>query len=479
MKPQGSAQQTAEHAHGRAAGPPPNVLYLHCHDLGRHCSAYGHPVPTPALEALAAGGVTYRNAFCVSPTCSPSRAALLTGQPPHRCGQWGLSNRGDPLRRVDHHLAGFLGDAGYRTALLGVQHVVGHEAELPYDHIAPEAVGYAVGEKEAENLAAPVADRAVAWLEEHGRGDAPWFLDAGTLETHTGAWRFLGDDEPDQAEVDRTRPPLLVPDTPGARRWYARHRAMARRMDAAVGRVLAALDRLGLAETTLVVFTTDHGIGLPTAKCNLTDAGLEVSLILRGPGFRGGHTRWPVVTHLDVFPTVCAAAGLTPPAWLEGSPLQALEAPGAGTGPEALHKATFGEVNRHGGPQPSRSVRTGRHKLIRRWHGPEELAFNTDGRDTKAEMLAAGWPQRMPAGRPGPGGSTDLLFDLALDPTERRDLSGDPGSAATLARLRGLLQRRMQRTDDPLLRGPDALPAPRGRTPASPDAAPAPVAAHA
>src|SRR5680860_1807744 len=100
-----------------------NVIYLHSHDTGRHVQPYGYGVSTPNLQWLAEEGVLFRQAFNAAPTCSPSRAALLTGQSPHAAGMLGLAHRGFRLSDPSQHLATVLRDGGYRTALLGVQHV--------------------------------------------------------------------------------------------------------------------------------------------------------------------------------------------------------------------------------------------------------------------------------------------------------------------------------------------------------------------
>ena len=447
----------------------PNVLYLHSHDTGRHIAPYGYDVPTPHLLDLAGRGVTFRNAFCVSPTCSPARAGLLTGQWPHQCGQWGLCNRGYPLEHPERHLAHTLNRAGYRTCLMGVQHVSDDEAATGYAHIAPEVVGYHWGGRNDATDAAAVAGRVASWLDDHGRSAGPWFIDAGMIQTHTGAWPLVPDEAvPSAAEVNRARPPAIVPDTEEARHWYAMHRVMARQLDDGVGRILARLDALGLRDDTLVIFTTDHGLGLPTAKCNLTDAGLEVALILHGPGgFEGGRTLHPMVDHLDLYPTVCDLADIERPGWLEGRPLQPLVRGEV----DRLHDALFSEINVHGGPQPERSVRTERHRLVRRWSTTQQVKHNCDPKPVRDHMAAAGWPERMPPGRPARGGANDLLFDLQLDPTHRVDRSGDPPYADAYADLTGRLERWMRRTNDPLLQGAGSTPGPRPfESPPRPDA---------
>src|SRR6516164_6227832 len=96
---------------------PPNILYLHSHDSGRYLSPYGHAVPTPNLRRLAAEGVIFRRAFSAAPTCSPSRAALLTGQCPHQNGILGLAHRGFSMTDYRHHMLHTLRGAGYLSVL--------------------------------------------------------------------------------------------------------------------------------------------------------------------------------------------------------------------------------------------------------------------------------------------------------------------------------------------------------------------------
>lgn len=107
----------------------PNIVYLNSHDTGRYVAPYGHAVATPRIQQLAEEGVLFRRAFSASPTCSPSRAALLTGRYPHEVGMLGLSHRGFSLRDPREHLCHALRDAGYRTALAGIQHVAREAAE--------------------------------------------------------------------------------------------------------------------------------------------------------------------------------------------------------------------------------------------------------------------------------------------------------------------------------------------------------------
>ena len=83
----------------------PNILYIHSHDTGRYVQPYGHAIPTPHIQRLAEEGVLFRKAFCAAPTCSPSRASLLTGQHAHNSGMLGLAHRGFKLNDYKQHLA--------------------------------------------------------------------------------------------------------------------------------------------------------------------------------------------------------------------------------------------------------------------------------------------------------------------------------------------------------------------------------------
>ena len=104
--------------------PALNIIYIHSHDTGRYVQPYGHAIPTPHIQQLAEEGVLFRQAFCANPTCSPSRASLLTGQWAHSCGMTGLVNRGWTLPNPERLLTHTLQKAGYTTAMAGFQHVV-------------------------------------------------------------------------------------------------------------------------------------------------------------------------------------------------------------------------------------------------------------------------------------------------------------------------------------------------------------------
>ena len=418
----------------------PNILYLHSHDTGRYIQPYGHAVPTPHLQRLAEQGVLFRQAFCAAPTCSPSRAALLTGQSAHSSGMIGLAHRGFALHDYGQHLVHTLRGVGYHSALIGVQHIAQDASLIGYDEVVPP------GGPDAPTRAATAA----RWLAQPP--SQPFFLSVGFIETH----RDFPEPGPDDDPRFCLRPAPL-PDTPETRRDMASFRASARTLDQSVGRVLGALDDTGLATSTLVICTTDHGIAFPGMKCNLTDHGIGVMLILRGPGgFVGGRVCDAVVSHIDVFPTVCELLDIERPPWLQGKSILPIIRGEV----EEVNEAIFAEVSYHAAHEPQRAVRTRRWKYIRRYGDRTTPVLpNCDDGPSKDVWLRHGWHERpLPA---------EQLYDLVFDPNETNNVVDEASLSGVLSEMRGRLNDWMRATDDPLLTG--HVPAPPGAKVNDPD----------
>ena len=410
----------------------PNLVYLHSHDTGRMIQPYGYAVPTPNLQRLADEGVLMRRAYCAAPTCSPSRAALLTGQCAHSSGMLGLAHRGFRMADRRQHLVHTLAAAGYTTILAGTQHVAKHDDEIGYHRVLTPAT----------DAAADVAPGAAAFLR--GKPQEPFFLDVGFSETHRDF-----PDAPDAA-ARYVIPPTPLPDTSATRRDMAGFIASARDLDDGIGTVLAALDEAGLAESTLVIYTTDHGPAFPNMKCNLTDHGIGVGLILRGPGgFEGGRVCDAMLSHIDIFPTLCDLLDIPTPSWVQGTSFL----PVIRGERDEINEAVFAEVTYHAAYEPQRAVRTQRYKYIRRYGDRRTpILPNIDDSDSKECWLAQGWADRRVA--------PEQLYDLVFDPQERCNLIDHPEAAAVAADLRARLDAWMQATGDPLTAG--QVPAPSG-----------------
>lgn len=406
----------------------PNILYIHSHDTGRFVQPYGFQVPTPNIQMLADQGVLFREAFCAAPTCSGSRASLLTGLHCHNNGMLGLAHRGWELNDYGQHWVHALRRGGYRSTMIGEQHVSVDPGVIGYDEVVD------VDSNHAEN----VAPLTIECLREAPRGD-PWFLSVGFFETHR-------DFAPPASVRDTlySLPPTNLPDVAAVRRDVAAFKASARSLDHGIGAVLHALHDFGLVENTLVICTTDHGIAFPNSKATLFDRGIGVMMIVRGPGgFSGGKVIDAPVSHLDVYPTLCELADVQAPEWLQGDSLMPLVRGET----DSLHEAIFAETTFHAAYQPHRAVRTERWKYIRRFDDyPHPVLANCDDSASKDLWVAAGWGERTVP--------EEQLYDLVLDPAEGQSLAEDPSCAEPLAELRERLDAWMVETDDPLLRGP-------------------------
>src|SRR3954451_18492119 len=220
----------------------PNILYLHSHDTGRYIQPYGYPVRTPNLQKLAEESVLFRQAFDAAPTCSPSRAALLTGRCPHNNGMLGLAHRGFKLNDYRQHLLHWLRPHDYRSTLIGVQHIAKDPSVIGYDEIIPTK----------SVKVADVAPAAVRFLQ--GSPKQPFFLDVGFHETHREFPRPGA-----KHDARYTEPPSLIADTRETREDMASFATSAEVLDGGVGAVLNALEASGLAQNTIVISTTDHG----------------------------------------------------------------------------------------------------------------------------------------------------------------------------------------------------------------------------
>lgn len=427
----------------------PNILYLHCHDAGRYLQPFGHAIATPSLQRLAEQGTLFRQAFTNSPTCSPSRACLLTGRYAHVSGMLGLAHRGFRLNDYKQHVIHTLHEAGYTSALAGMQHVAKSQG------LSAQDIGYDRILTENPHDTVPT-NAAIDFLyEEH---EKPFFLSVGYFAPHRGKVAH----RPDQSfpafgpalDERYVRPPAPFPDNPQTRRDAAEYAASMTTTDLCMGRVLEALDRTGLADNTLVIATTDHGIAFPDMKCRLTDHGMGVFLILRGPSgsaFSGGGVVDAMAQHLDIVPTICEEVGINAPADLPGKPLQPLASGEA----DRIHEEIFAEVNFHAALEPMRAVRTERYKYIRHYQqDPWRVLPNCDDGLTKTFWTENAWGEQSLPG--------EMLFDLMFDPNEAGNLAGDERHAETLDAMRERLDRWMQATDDPLLAQGGRLSIPKG-----------------
>ncbi len=424
-----------------AGAPRPNIIYIHSHDSGRFLSPYGHAADTPHIYKLATEGILFRQAFSGAPTCSPSRACIATGQSAHEAGMLGLVNMGFKMPDYSHHLCHTFHAAGYHTVLAGLQHIAPHPEMIGFDQLLPHK----------SNRVADVAPGAAAFLLS--KSTQPFFMDCGFFETHRHHTPDRTYGYPDETPLDNpnfVKVPFNLPEAADTRKDIAGFNADARVLDSGVGMVMDALAKAGLAENTIVISTTDHGIAFPHMKCNLNDNGWAISLIMRGPApFRGGNVSDALVSQLDIFPTLCDYLQISTPRWCNGKSLLPL----LRGEKEEINEAVFAEVNYHVAYEPKRAARTKRYKYIKRYDGRStDVLNNCDWGLSKRYWLAKGWKNEKLE-------SEEELYDLMFDPAEHNNLAQDPMHSAVLKEMRDRLSAWQTATNDPLLHGPVPLPA--------------------
>ncbi|HEX9098796.1 MAG TPA: sulfatase [Candidatus Dormibacteraeota bacterium] len=402
-----------------------DIVVMTTHDIGRHLHCYGvESVVSPNLDSLAAGGVRFGRAFATAPQCSPSRASLATGHYPHNNGVMGLAHHGFDweLSPSTPHAAAILRGAGFATHLFGSQHVTQHPEHLGFDQMHPTQAVEQVLASESPERRLYVE---INFDETHRPYPAPGPTPAGLVI------------------------PAYLPAGREAVEEMTALEGAITLMDAGAGRVLAALDRAGRADRALVVFTTDHGLAMPRAKCTLYDPGLEVALIVRWPdgGIGSGVVPADLVSNIDVLPTLLEGAGVAIPAGNQGRSFLPLLRGDAYEPREAI----FAEKTFHSYYDPMRCVRTRRHKYIRNF----ETSFAVEvPADIQQGPIFRANPSLYSTDRP----SVVELYDLEADPLEEHNLAGSPSLQAVEAELSAELWRWMRETDDPLLNGPVASP---------------------
>jgi N-sulfoglucosamine sulfohydrolase len=426
-----------------------NVVLLIADDMGLDLACYGNDkIRLPHLDALAKNGVCFTHGFAVVSSCSPSRAALLTGLFPHTSGQYGLAHAEHNFHTRDNvqGLPRLLKDAGYRTGILGKVHVL-PPSVYPFDATITEGLG-------GNRSVAIMARKARQFFEESG--DRPFLLVVGFSDPHRSA-RGFGNENP-YPDVPETRydpkdvvVPYHLPDQPEVREDLADYYQSCSRLDLGVGLVLDALKATKNTDNTLVLLLSDNGIPFPGAKTTLYDSGIHLPLLISSPAQkRRGLTNAAMVSWVDVTPTILDWAGVKKPAGLPGRsvlPILEEEKPQGWDVVYGSHE--FHEITMY---YPMRMIRTRQHKYLL------NLAHQLDY-PVAADLYGSKTWQSMLQGNAKMLGERSLegfvhrpreeLYDLEKDPKELHNVAGDPKYAEVLADLRKRLKDWQQATKDP------------------------------
>ncbi len=392
----------------------PNVVVVLVDDLGATdlgCAGSAF-YETPHIDRLAAAGLRFTQAYAACTVCSPSRAALLTGKYPARLRvtDW-IAGHKRPFAKLrvpdwtmqlvheETTLAEKLKEAGYATASIGKWHlggpdhfpekhgfdlnVAGTDRGQPPSYFAPYKIPTLPDGPKGESITERLTDEAIRFMESNRA--KPFFLYLPHFTVHTPLQA-----KPELVEKYKAK---ARPDAPQKNPVYA---AMIESLDESVGRLVAALERLGLSKNTLFVFTSDNGgllpvtsnLGLRAGKGSAYEGGVRVPAIAAWPGriAAGGACDVPIVT-MDWFSTVCALAKV-PAGTVDGTSLAPLLFGEGGLAPRPLY---WHYPHYHpGGATPYSALRDGDRRLVE---------FFEDGRLE--------------------------LYDLKADPLEKKDLAAE------------------------------------------------------
>jgi uncharacterized sulfatase len=403
----------------RGVEPRPNIVLFLADDLSwADCSINGgHEIRTPNMEKVARDGMIFSHAFVASPSCAPSRAALLTGLNCARNGS--MFNHQKPHPQIRKWPAYFQ-EVGYEVVAIGKTAHYAQVKDYGFDHFSHFKY------HEDDCIAA-----AVDWLGKR-ESTKPLCLIAGTNWPHV-PWPNQSEYEP----ASFTLPPTQV-DTPKTRKAWANYAQAVANADRDLGLVYDAVRRK-LGENVLFLFSADHGAQWPFGKWNCYDAGIRAPLVVVWPGkVAAGSRSDAMVSWLDILPTCLEVSGAKAGGELDGSSFVPVL-----RGEKNQHRDVIftthsgdGRMNQY----PMRSVRSRDWKYIRNLDPAREYHTHIDRaeadnywdswtRKAKDDATAAAIVQRY-VRRPG-----EELYDLAADPHELRNLAAEPSQAGRLKEM--------------------------------------------
>jgi uncharacterized sulfatase len=428
-----------EAARGQAKAPsPPNIVWISCEDISPNLGCYGdrHAV-TPHLDRLAAQGVRFDAAFTPAGVCAVVRSSLITGMYAPAIGSQHMRSRIIPPPHVKA-FPEWLRAAGYFCT---------NRSKTDYQFEATPSIWNRQGRNHQD------------WREREDP-DQPFFSVINFTVSHESRIRHsradhaavieqIGEANRHDPDVVGDTLPDYLPNTPAARKNWAWYHDNITWMDHKVGEVLARLEEDGLADNTLVVFWSDHGMGMPRGKRWIYDSGTHIPMLMRWPGhLAAGTVREDLVSTLDLAPTMLSVAGVPVPRHLQG---RVLIGPQRGDEPPYLffHRDRMDEVY-----ELQRGARDRRWKYIRNYMPERTYAQRIDYMDQMPAMRD--WRRMAAAGRLVGGQANwfvrpkpiEELYDTENDPWELKNLAGDPQYHDRLVRMRGATEAWQERIGD-------------------------------
>ncbi len=428
----------------------PNILFALADNwYYPHASANGDPaVHTPVFDRIAKEGTRFTNAFCPVPSCSPTRSCLLTGRVAHQledaASLWSL------FPEKLHVFTDDLAESGYHVGYMGKGWSPGNFKDYG----------------RTQNPAGPEFKTFTEFLDSPDARGKPFFFWLGDTHTALNKW-IPGSGRAAGIDSAKVVVPASLPDVPEVREEITDYLASVQQIDTSVGDAIADLERRGMLDNTIVIYTSDNGWQMPRGLANCYDTGTHIPMAIRWPGHTPtGSVEDAFISLTDCAPTFLELAGLPVPAVMTGRSFRDI-LEGQRTGPPRDH--VFLERERHANVRrgdlsyPIRAIRTADFLYLRnlrpdRWPaGDPELYFavgdfgDIDGSRTKQYMRDHKDDPTVRAlyitsfeKRP-----SEEFYDLTNDPEQMHNLASDPTYAETRKRLGAQLDQWMKDTNDP------------------------------
>lgn len=431
----------------------PNILLLVAEDMSTRVGAFRDRVAvTPNLDALAEQGVRYTRTFTTAGVCAPSRAALMLGM--HQIATGSQHMRTGSYPGGAYYAVPPVGVKAFPELLRASGYFTYTDNKLDYQfsrtgaHTGPNTIwdleGATAGDWDKRQPHQPFFGM-INFMVTHESGI---FTPLGTMPhsaTHLAVqlmrWWALDGPVPEVVLPEKIDVPPYYPDLPEVRADMARHYNNIAYMDGQVGAILQQLEAAGLADSTIVIWTADHGDGLPRAKRELFDSGINVPMIIRWPpafrpkGVEPGAVDERLISFVDLAPTILSLASVFIPRHMHGMDFTDEDAR-----PRDYVYASRDRIDDQVDRQ--RAVRDKRYKYLRSWYPWHPGGSDLDFRDN-IEMVRrlrarydAGLMEPVHAQWYEPPGK-ERLFDLENDPDEIENLAGKPEYENVLRRMRG------------------------------------------
>jgi N-sulfoglucosamine sulfohydrolase len=431
------------------AAPRPNFLIITADDMNwDSVGCYGSELKgiTPNIDRLAAAGLRFEHAHVGSTACYPSRSAISTGRRGHRSGGEGFFFLRFPDIPTVQQL---LHDNGYRVGILGkVAHSTPYK-DTPWDLA-----------KEMHRDTNEFEKETAAFIDEARKADKPFYLIVNSHDPHRPY--FNADARKNEPGVIPSRVyqtneiPIhpTIPDTPAVRDEQAAYFSSVRRFDDVVGRAIKVLEARGLAESTMVVLLSDHGMAVPSAKSNCYVQSTRTPFIMRWDGRinAGQVDSKHIISTMDILPTILEAANITNPGGMDGRAITTLFNGGSQANRDHIFTQYYMKIGK-----PNYQMRTLQNTkfcyVFNPWYNGKSV-YNTSsmGGSIFTEMMRLGktdpvWKARseyLLARVP------EEFFDLRSDPHCLNNLIADPAHARRIADHRQRMAAHLKTSEDPM-----------------------------